>query len=816
MTRLVPLSELREADRDTFGGKAVSLGRMMRAGLPVPRGFALAFGAEPVEALSPEECEAIRQAYAELATGTDAPLAVAVRSSAVGEDGGDLSFAGMHTSLLDVVGEAAVMAAVVECLASQESERARAYREEAGAPLGGKGVAIQCMVPAEYSGICFSRSPTDPETIVVECVSGLAEGLAAGTRTPSRIHFARHDLAVRSTDDAAGLLERIGLERVREVARLALRAEACFGTPLDVEWAMAGGACQLVQARPITAGLRLALAEEIRSSEIERLRTRPGERVRVWTDFSVADMFSRPTPLDVDLVGQFPRTGGGSERAMRRVGMHPAVEQAERPPFECIAGRVYLSMDGLIRAFEEDLPIDLDTRRLPKGHDLTLDPTLAPFRLVWPGWRGLLRLPALLLRLVAAPMRIRRIRRTLAQELSASVRPRARAEAEELRKRDLRALSDRELWETFRSHVDRIVDLLYHHQLTDIVSIFLHQLLRLRLRWLYGPDGNAMLTRLITGLPGNLNTETNLDLARVARGELDRETFFERYGHRGNPDWQLSAARWREDPSHIETMIQAVGKAERDPSKRFEEQTRVREEAEREFSAALKQRGWGRLFHRSILSDLRDYQLYSPQRETSQGLCYLFVELARNAVLEAARRSDLGDLVFYFKMAELEAWLMEGRSPDLLERVRERRRHWRVAHSLYIPHVVRSDDLEAIGQLPPLLPGAKMLTGQVVASGRARGCARVVQSLDEAQDLQPGEILVAASADPAWTPLFLVAGGAVLEQGGLLSHPAIVAREYGLPAVVNVAQATRILRTGQMIHVDADRGLVWVEEEAGA
>ena len=108
--------------------------------------------------------------------------------------------------------------------------------------------------------------------------------------------------------------------------------------------------------------------------------------------------------------------------------------------------------------------------------------------------------------------------------------------------------------------------------------------------------------------------------------------------------------------------------------------------------------------------------------------------------------------------------------------------------------------------------GTRELTGLPVSSGTARGRARVVQSLDQALGLEAGEILVAVSADPSWTPLFLVAGALVLEQGGMLSHPAIVAREYGLPAVVNVPHATHLIRTGQLLQVDADRGRVILEE----
>lgn len=734
--------------------------------------------------------------------------AFAVRSSAVGEDGADLSFAGLHASLLDVEGEEALIEAIHECLESQDPERTSAYREETGASIVGRGVVVQRMVPADCAGICFTRSPSSPEEMVVELVSGLAAGLAAGLRRPARVHLAREGLAVRSVDDPERLLEKLGIAPVRRAAELSFLAERRFGQPLDVEWA-ASDRCYLVQARAITGTTRLARIGEIRREEIERLSRVAGGRVRVWTDFSVADMLPRPSPLAFEVMRWTARRGGGIQRSLRHIGLRPTRSTAEHPTYELICGRLYVNLD--VATLDEDLPLAVDARYLPTTGALPLDPEHLRLRPAWPGWGALLRLPATLARLALAPLRLRAVRRTLAREFEELIRPRALREAARLRERDLRSLSDRELWEAFRDHLDRIDELMYYHQLTDNVSFFLHALLRAGLRLLYGEGSTAMEARLTTALSGNLNTETNLDLARVACGELDRAAFLDRYGHRGNPDWEISAPRWREDPSRVEAMVAAIARAPRSPVQRFRDQQRVRAEAEASLSALIRRRWWIRPFHSPMMRTLQDYQRYSPQRETTQGLCYLFIELARSVALEGARRTGLGELVFFLTLAELERWLLD-REPSLVETARARRRRLRAAWSLYLPHVVRSDALEVIGVPPSWDPHLRRLTGQGVSSGTVRGRARVVHGLEEARGLDPGEILVAQAADPAWTPLFLVAAAVVLEQGGLLSHPAIVAREYGLPALVNVAHATRIIRSGQLLTVDADRGLVLLEE----
>jgi pyruvate,water dikinase len=217
---------------------------------------------------------------------------------------------------------------------------------------------------------------------------------------------------------------------------------------------------------------------------------------------------------------------------------------------------------------------------------------------------------------------------------------------------------------------------------------------------------------------------------------------------------------------------------------------------------------WLRPLRKAIMRELSYYQRYSALRETTQSACYMWIELIRQGLLEVGRRTGAGELLFYLALDDVERVLRGEQTEGLLEGARRLRKRLRLTRGIYLPHTLWSDDLDAIGRMPRLSKGAHELTGQVASCGVAEGRARVVADLEEAVDLMRGEILVTATTDPAWTPLFLVAGGLVLEQGGMLSHGAIIAREYGLPAVVNVADATRIIRNGQQITVNADRGRV--------
>ena len=266
------LGDLVDPDRDRFGSKSVNLALMARWGLPVPDGFAVAFPSGHPGILSPEEERLLRDAYAELCIRAgSSPLPVAVRSSAVGEDGEELSFAGQYQTRLEVIGETALIQAVEECLASQTSERALSYLKAAGARPAGMGVLIQRMVRAECAGVCFTQSPVSIDEVAIEVVEGVGESLVSGKRSPARVCLGRERLELRSSDDPEEIFESLGREGTRKLAQLALEAEKGFGFPVDVEWAFASGEIWLVQSRPITAAPRSSADEEIRRDEIERL-----------------------------------------------------------------------------------------------------------------------------------------------------------------------------------------------------------------------------------------------------------------------------------------------------------------------------------------------------------------------------------------------------------------------------------------------------------------------------------------------------------------------------------------------------------------
>jgi pyruvate,water dikinase len=800
---------LNAAHEKTFGAKAINLGLMMQAGLHVPDGFAVAFGVEVNMPLVEEEKQAVRDAYQVLAERAGGRVTMAVRSSAAGEDSAEASFAGQYESFLNLENDAAVVEAIARCLESRGSDRAISYRKEAGVTLGSMGVVVQQMVKADFSGVCFTRLPGARDQIAVEVVRGLGETLVMGKRRPARICFTRQTMETVSEDDFDGVLSDMGRKTANQVAHQALAAEEVFGLALDVEWAVKAGECFILQARPITAYDVEAERERIVGEEIARLRELVGPELTVWSDFSIIDMLPNPKPLSIALFLRAAMYDGGIGRAFRRLGFKYSRSPSVGRAFEVVCGRPYLNLNLLTCSINADLPLVLNARRAFGEGGPGFDPASPPMRVNWrdPRW---LALPITVVRwITVVPRRFLKLRKTFHSWYMSDIYPALKEEAAQLRADDLTGLSMAELWERILASIERVTgDLTMYHQLSDIFAFGTRRLLRWGIDETYGGRTDEMEVQLTTGLCGNFNTESNLALAQVASGALSLQDFLKEYGHRGNPDWDVAAPRWREDPARVEQLVRLVSRSGADAVAQFEAQKESRKEAEDKFYDDMGKEWWLRPLRKAIMRELSYYQRYSALRETTQSACYMWIELIRQGLLEVGRRTGAGELLFYLALDDVERVLRGEQTEGLLEGARRLRKRLRLTRGIYLPHTLWSDDLDAIGRMPRLSKGAHELTGQVASCGVAEGRARVVADLEEAVDLMRGEILVTATTDPAWTPLFLVAGGLVLEQGGMLSHGAIIAREYGLPAVVNVADATRIIRNGQQITVNADRGRV--------
>ncbi len=763
-----------------------------------------------------------------------------------------------------------LLTAVRGCWAAPWSERARAYAVQCGTDPRriGMAVLIQQQIPAEAAGVLFSLNPLSgrEEEMLVEAVWGLGAPLVAGEVTPDRYVVNPYDRRVLrrepadrptmwiaapqgGTREVAVPPDRRGRpvlddRQLLELAELGYQVQALYGFPQDVEWALADGHFYLLQTRPMTA-----------------FQFDPG--MGQWTSANHREVlpgFASPLSLSLSLEIEYGRALAGMFRDLK-MGEAPPGTVWGRPFF----GRPYWNV-GVVKQFAALIP---GFKERTFDATVGIDPAYEGDGLTTP-WtpRTILRALPVLFALnrryetcwQEAAAFADHFRRAEEPEVAA-VDPAALTD-DELAEwvRRMADLHQR------ANHVAITVSLLAA-QAQDEFTPTLARLNRnlppgeaipygdliAGLGWAFGPShtGPGEEAESLSCLVGTARPMLELwGLARRGREQpevagavaeedpaqmprrlqatpagrafwAEVEAFIQRYRYMGRVDEDLAQPRWDEDPSFVLTTLQAYihligdGDVSREPARQVTMQREQAQAAEARAMAALS-RGWRRFWpfpRRSFRQQLERVRRYVWWREEMRVIASMAFYHCRRFFLELGRRwtaagwLEGADEVFLLRWQEIEAALDGRLGPEEIRRAIERYRRLRTAYRNFEP-----PNVIGRGTRPFPLPSGQvtLLQGTPCSSGWATGPARVVRDLEEARSLEKGEILVAPYTNPGWTPLFHLTAGLVIEAGGLLSHGAVVAREYGIPTVIGVEGATRILRTGQQLAVDGARGTIQI------
>lgn len=809
----------------------------------------------PIQALI---AESIVAAYARL--GNDVP--VAVRSSATAEDLPFASFAGQQDTYLHVIGSAAVLDAVRRCWASLWTERAVVYRatnkiDHRAVRLA---VVIQKMIDAEIAGVLFTANPVTGRRrqAVIDASPGLGEAVVSGAVNPDHFvvdtrsgqiverRLGDKRVEVRSVPGGGtrhvettgrGDQPCLSDDQVRALAALGDRVEAHYGAPQDTEWAIdASGRLWLTQARPITTLFPVPIRTA--PPQIEESKAVPDE-LRVYFCFSVAQGLYRPiTPAGLAALRL-------SSAAAARLFSFPVRDALAGSHVYAEAGqRLYVDLTGVLRGSvgRALMPRVLDVMEARSAailRRLCADPRLSvtrrsPFGFLRRALRVVVRygVPVQIARALIRPETARTRAASIGAELEGRLTLPARATSGERLDFAERVLNN---------DVIRLGPSLLPPAAAGLGMLGLAGKL-------LGDDARpGDLQTVLRGLPHNVTTEMDLELwslatriredeeaARTLRdeptGNLTRrfqagtlpacaqhglEEFLSKYGHRAVAEIDIGMPRWSDEPAHIigvlGNYLRLEGR-ELAPDAVF---ARGAAEAEAMIETLVgRARRRSRLRARLVrfaldrarqLAGLREsakYHMVVALAAVRRELAALGSELAGHGTI-----SNAGD-VFFLDLTEARAAL-QGR--DMRHHVTERRRAYDAElRRRHVPNILLSDGTEPEADIAASTAADGALTGTAASAGSVTGVARVIFDPVGAQ-LEPGEILVTPSTDPGWTPLFLTAGGLVMEMGGANSHGAVVAREYGIPAVVGAAGATRRIRTGQRIRVDGSAGVVVLE-----
>lgn len=804
---IVPFEDMGAADTTRVGGKGANLGECFRAGLPVPPGFCVSTDAyrdatheiaDHVRAdaargnavaarnrvlglpLPPSLSSAIADAYDRLGAPT-----VAVRSSATAEDLPEASFAGQQDTYLGIVGIDAVLDAVRRCWASLWTDRAVDYRRQHDVPDNDLAVAVvvQTMVAADTAGVLFTRNPVTGEqtTMLASAAYGLGESVVAALVTPDTFVLSRTPPAVvdrqlgskqsridvataggtvsMEVSEADRAMQSVSDEQLLRLTELGERVEAHYGTGQDIEWAFVGQDLYLLQARPITTHTTAVPGHTPVNSRVERtLRD------------DLIEHYPAPFPLDLFAVHQIQ---GAIQDLMRTAGLRAA------PAASLLHG----NEDGVIR-------IDI-----------------APPR---PGPAVLTRLPRLF---------VQGIQHDPARWPGEEAALREQLEFLAGRIRELHTNDDDTVLAVLGDAVARAASITADRFISYLAPMIVNRTLAAGLIKLSRSKCPTSPEDLYVGVPYKTAeiSAAIAELAELARGcgaadvitsappgtvgqalaSLPAEgefrepvgAFLAEHGARTARMYlPFSNRSWREDPEAFYALLAATLRGTPLPQ---DPRVNPAQQIEERLPALLRRR-W-----RSNTAKLQARHI---GREGTVYLIEEFFCIARAAMdtiasrLVDRRQLDDTDDVRYLYLPEVEGAL-DNTKRRLQPIVARRRRRRGAAEAIWWDRDQPADD--------------SALRGLPASAGRATGTARVIHSPAEFHSLQPGDVLVCPFTDPAWTPLFALAVAVVADTGGPLSHAAIVAREYGIPAVLGVAHATS-LPDGATLLVDGTSGAVTV------
>ncbi len=715
---------------------------------------------------------------------------------------------------------------LVECInavfLSWNSERAHAYRRRNQIEgLAGTAVNVQAMFPSQVSGILFTQDPNNlaAQQMVLEASYGLGEAVVSGDVTPDRFVVTRCDFTKvqtvpgKKTHAVAALGGRHDFDpnasclqphQVAEICGLGLRVEQHYGKPMDIEWGWADGRFALLQCRPIR-GLEIAQdAEEAREEEILRLRQLCDGKRRLWVTHNLRETLQAPTPLTWDIVSRFMSGNGGFGKMYRDFGYKPSPEVCEHGFLELICGRIYADPDRVAQLFWADLPMAYDLESILKDKN-ALNRAPTKFEPEKANERFLVALPGLVCSMFRSGRLMKRLRKDAKRRFEEDILPPYLEYVCAKRAQDLSSCSFAELLAELRDRCRVVLDEFGAESLKPgfFGGMALDQLEALLVQLLGEADGKRFCAALTMALEGDITFEQDELLYRVATGEATLTEFLEKFGHRATGEMEFMEHRWREDQTYLNLILnQLKGGSGRALGELHARNVEKRRTAEAELPAALAAAG-GSSLREELDGRLADARALLPYRESGKYYLMLGYELIRANLLALGQCAGIGGDIFFLQWDEL-ADIAAHR-----DKIEGRKVRWKSAQRLELQDVIDSDHLARLGEVETLPEGATDMKGDAVAAGIATGKAAIVFDPREVGSIGTDYILVCPSTDPGWTPLFINARGVIVERGGILSHGAIVARDFGIPAVV-CPNATRLIKNGQTIRVDGNHGRIQI------
>jgi len=751
-------------DHSYLGGKGFALGLMKNAGFPVPDGLILTEIPE-----SDQQWAGILSWWKELGSPK-----LAVRSSAVGEDSSETSFAGQNSTFLNVESESGLKKAVNNCFQSMFKQSSSMYREhflKEKASDAKMNVVIQEMVDPKYSGVFFSVDPRSNEKgWIAEAIEGLGEDLVSGKKTPH--HFEEKKTCTTQ------------LFNLQDVVKTGLAVRDFFGLEIDMEWAIdQKGNFRVLQARPVTALSGKSEEKRLIDEELKRLKATHAPDT-IWDGNTFAEWSGPPSELTFSVWSEAFARKHAFSKALKKLGylgIENEIQNETHSLLEKIFGRAYVNISMMAPLYFGPIPYRLEYDHSPK---LKFDFGKMTFK-------TFVLTPFTMARMVGVSFRLSTERQ---KWLSECARELALFHDKSFRLKDVTYYcnhTDERLFDSFKREVTNFYD---EHLVWPLVLVSLiestTQSLKALLKGVLPADEieKTMNHWLGIGLH-TVTMEMNMNYSEASLNSNLRSEFLAQFGHRGPGELELSNPRWMElgDNAFIK-MSRSDKKIHAEGAVSVEKEI----QSLNTYKKQVIEKEWALLREMLELREKWKMNLLSPYSHI------------RYSALEIARRNNLGDLIFWMTWQEIL-------NKDFdLKRAAHRKNSAMLSKSIYLPGIVDLKGLESILTKTTETKTNNTLVGEALSPGLVFGEIRVVTDPEKVDmsSWPENTVLVAESTDPGWTGLFLKSKAVIVEKGGVLSHCAIVAREMNLPAISGIRQCHLRFKDGDKIWVDGNNGRV--------
>ncbi|MFA5014664.1 MAG: PEP/pyruvate-binding domain-containing protein [Actinomycetota bacterium] len=861
------LQDVSQKDFSRVGGKGANLGEMIKAGLPVPEGFVLLadsykrfmtannlnteidnmlIGVDNDNQEKLEEASVkIRKLFEQSEIPHDVLIEIdriyeqigspeaAVRSSATAEDLPGTSFAGQYDTFLNVKGKDELYKCVKKCWASLWSARALSYRIKQNIDNTGlaHGVVIQKLINAEKSGILFTANPVNGrrDQILLNSSWGLGEAIVGGDVTPDQwivdkknryiveeniatkeIMTVRKEAGTEFVDVPEKKRKQATLsqEEVLKLLELGEKTEDHFGFPQDIEWAFYEGVFYLVQTRPITSLYPIPEPEDV------------GKGLRIYVNFLMNKQATPEplTPIGEDMI----------KKAFTGIIFN---RKARKKPFsrlKSVAGRLFVDVTELYR-FERwwdklaNNPTDMDpvtTRALLQVLERNKAELLKQRKsLIKSVLRLLVKMnPWLPIFMITSIPKV----------IYGAVFPpdRAVAKAFEYGNNQIKSIMQkREKLQTRQEKLEFIerqftaffyyvpLGVLYY---VTMSLVYIEKAKKIMSKHM---DDTSELNKVEKAVSHNVTTEMGMGLLQIAKNlnragvhpTLDNpevKQFLAKYGHRSSQEVDLGVPGWKENPGYIINLIQSYinNKSYNEGIEKFYRDMEEADQAIENITRQLKEKS-ARRDARRVEILLKKFRKTFGVRELPKYILTKAFSILREILMEigeelqAEDRLDHKTDIFLVSFEDI-------RSGEKLQKlVRQNREEYqRELQKSLVPRVMTSTGETIFSVIED--ERNDTYKGIPVSPGVYEGPVKVLKHPEEGSRLKKGDILVTTATNPAWTPLFLIIGGLIMETGGPMSHGSVVAREYGVPAVAGVREATARLKDRQKVRLNGETGKV--------